>query len=246
MPHHRKPPNICISLIILVSICFFSIILSFLARKILKETTYFRQQQTLKEVKEENELLKTEILKLKNLALDKDGILTENQELRQMLALKKKYSPTFVAARIINRGPWQWQREFLIDRGSDSAIKPQDLIVDFNLNLVGKVEKVRKDSSWVRLASDPNFKAVVECNKIKAVLEGALFKGAKLLYVPYDLPLAKNDQVYISYFQRNLPSIKVGRISFAGKSYNSLTQNILVELSADFDSLTEVFVIRKD
>lgn len=245
MPHQSKSPKIYILITAVVSFCIIGFISSFLFKKILSELIYFRNRRHLEYLKHENLTLTKQIVKLNNKIRQQEGLLQENQHLRDMLQLKEKRPKKLVATTVISRSPWEWGREILIDKGKDTGIKKGDLVIDSETNLVGKVDRLSKAEAWVRLSSDPNSKIIVNCGDINTILVGALFDGGKLLYVPYDAEIKMKDKVILSDISKKLFTIDVGEVSFISKNAAALTQNIFVKPYANLNNLREVFVIKE-
>ena len=245
MPRQLNSPKIYVVLTSLSAVIVVSIGLSFLFKKMLREVSFFKNRRSIARLKQENVELKTAILHLLDELSYRQDIVQENTRLKKMLALKEQNPKLFLAATIIRKNPWTASKEILIDKGKLDGVEAGDLVVDFNANLVGKIEKVELTQAWLRLISDPNFKIISRCNGLNAILVGALFEGAKLLYVPYDFAIASGDKVLIPPASEKGMAIKAGEVSFVKKIRSSLTQSVFVKPTADLGSLSEVFVVKK-
>ncbi|MFC1515044.1 rod shape-determining protein MreC [Candidatus Omnitrophota bacterium] len=241
---HLNYPKIYVIATSLAVAVLLSIGLSFIFKKILAETAYFTSRRTIASLQSENRNLKQDVLKLLNELSYRQNMVQENKELKKMLNLKEQAPQAFIPATIIRKNPWTAAMEILIDKGKIDGVTKGSLVIDFESNLVGKIEKADIRQSWLRLVSDPNFKVISRCNGLNAILVGALFEGAKLLYVPYDFAIQDDDPVLIPAASGKGITIKVGQVSFVKKIRSSLTQSVFIKPSADLNGLSEVFVVK--
>lgn len=245
MPRRHKSPKVIIRLIPLFIACVLAFLLSLIFKKNLKELTYFRNIKTISQLKKENTHLKEELLKLKNSFLSKQELIAQNERLQKMLSLKKQKPLQLIATIVINKNPSSWKKEVLIDAGINHGIQVGDTVIDFRAHLIGKVTRVSRNQSWVRLISDPNFKIIVNCQGLNTLLVGALFEGAKLLYVPYDFSLNKDDEVTIVNASNSNLTLAVGKVSSVDKNPSHLTQQVFVRPYTNLGQLKEVFVVKQ-
>ena len=243
MPHHLNSPKIYIKIISITAIIAGGAILAGITRNILFTFSELGSEKSVTELKKENQLLKKQLLRLKLSVLTKEELLEENLRLKQMLRISQQSPYRLTIAMVINTEAWQWNRQILINKGANLEIKKGQLVLDSEKNLVGKIHEVQKTTAWVKLISDPDFKAIVKCNGLKTVLVGSLFEGAKLLYVPYDFEIGLGNEVSVPTPTKGIYDITAGHVTFINKSPNSLTQDIFVKPSAESNALKEVFVI---
>ena len=244
MPRHLKPPKIYFFILSIAVAILLSFVLSFILKNFLKNLSYFKTLRNLQNLSRENLQLKAKNLELSKVIYSQKDLILENQQLKKMLNLKEKYSTILIPATIISKNPWSWNKEISINKGSEDGIYLGNLAIDFQANLVGKVEKLNEKSSWIRLISDPNFKITVNCGELNTLLVGALFEGAKLLYVPYDFSLDIKDKIRLPNSLKFGFDIQVGEVSFIKKSRSSLTQDIFVRPYVDVNNLHEVFILK--
>lgn len=245
MPPHHKFQKLYFIPVVITALFIITAGVSGLMRVFSLQYGYFRNRKTLALLKEKNLRLKTEIIALKSRLSSYKNLSQENSALKKMLGLKQEYSAKITAASVLIKSPWQTEQQICINRGKDSGIKAGNLVISPEGNLIGKIIKVNPSDSWVRLASDPNFKIAVTCRRINTILTGALFEGAKLLYIPYDAKIDKGNDVFVLKEESAYMPIPVGKISYINKIKGELTQNVFVKLSAKISSLNEVFVIVK-
>lgn len=246
MPLHHKLPKPLLIIIAITIAAGGGSILYLISNQVLYQFNYYQNLQTRKDLRKQNIELKKKILKMKITQSQKSSLLEKNKRLKRMLALKEDYPLKLIAANIIQTTPWKWNRKVLINKGEKSGISVNSLVIDSKNNLIGKIEKTNKSYALVKLITDPDFKVVVSCNKIKTILKGSLFKGAKLLYIPYDAQIKKNDLVSISNLDGKRVNIKIGKINMVSTSANQLTKIIFVKPFSKPAELTKVFVIEKE
>ncbi len=245
MPPYHKFQKLYFIPVVITALFIITSGLSGLLRIFFLQYGYFRNRKTLTSLKKENLNLKAEIITLKSRLANYENLSQENSALKKMLRLKQKYSAKITAASVLIKSPWQTEQQIRINRGRDSGIKTGNLVISPEGNLVGKIIKVNPSDSWVRLSSDPNFKIAVTCGKINTILAGALFEGAKLLYIPYDAEIDRGNEVFVLKKESAYMPISVGKISYINKIKGELTQNVFVKLSAKISSINEVFVLIK-
>lgn len=209
----------------------------------LKESSYFLSSSRTS-LEEKYEKLRKENLRLKLRISHLNSILEENKRLKRLLELKEKHT-RLLAAKVIGTSPVQWQKEVIIDKGRKKGVKKGDIVIDYQGNLVGKVERLKDNTSWVLLSSDPNFKISAYCRDLRVILKGSLFKEARLLYVPFDYQIKPGDKIYTSVdFFDGLP-IAIGEVSSVEKKEGSLTQTVFVRLYCTRKLLKEVLVLTR-
>ena len=246
MLHLPKSPKYALGIsLTLIVIFLLALPLTFILKNIVKDLAYFRNMRRKEELFKENLKLKEEIFRLRKVLSSQKDLIEENKRLREMLRLKEKHRDILLPALVVARSPFAWQRVFSLDKGRNSGVEERDLVIDFEANLIGRIEKVEEDISWMRALSDPNFKIVVNCKGLNALLRGSLYEGARLQYIPYDFDIKVGDIITIpKSFGVNL-TIKVGKVSLVKKDPSSLTQDVFVRPYSDLTTLREVFILKQ-
>lgn len=128
-----------------------------------KDFTYHK----LKNLEEENQKLKAEILKYKNQ-------ISEIEKTYPILDFIKKYQiQNYEIAKVIGISPDNWSDFFFIDKGRKDGIKIGDLVLKDGF-LIGVVKNVGDFSSEVLTVSDKNFKITVRTRKTQEI---SFFQG---------------------------------------------------------------------
>ena len=246
MPHHRKPRKIIFLVIIAAGGILSCLPLSYVIKKTFSNLAFFKSINSLTQLRQENIHLKEQILSQKRIIASNEHLLEESQRLKEMLSLATKYPSRLTPAAVINKNPWTWSKEILIDKGSGQGIKSGNLVINFQAHLIGKIIRVQENESWVRLLTDPNFRISVTCNGFNTLLAGALFEGTRLLYVPFDAVINENDTALLPDSYTAGFDIVIGTVSMVKKSRKALTQTIFVRPSVDLNILREVFVVAEN
>ena len=201
---------------------------------------------------EENAILKKQLQPAVNLEAENTSLKTENAELRNLLDMQKRYQGRLMlSADIINRDPLSWGDELIINKGKSNQVTKSFLAVS-EKGLVGTVEKVEKDASWVRLLTskkDVNPVAVkiqIAKGEVFGILSGYDQKNQAFIIDQLNTSdeIDKNAPVLTSglgtYLVANIP---VGTVLSVGDDSQNLTRQVLVKPKADFSKLSAVTLV---
>lgn len=204
----------------------------------------------MKKMSEENERLTNENIELKEKVrqLEIDGI--ENDQLREMLNLTKKYETSnAIVAEVISMNSSMWFDVFTINKGEKDGIK-NDMTVLTPEGLVGKVTQTFSTTAQVTSILDVNNAvsarltktgdAIITKGDMNLVDKGLL----KLKYVTSDVNLAEGDVVETSGMGGIYPKgIFIGTISKVEQDTKTMKTYAVLEPGVDFNKLSEVLVI---
>lgn len=197
----------------------------------------------------ENERLYNENVELKEKVRQLEIAEIENEELRDMLNLTKKYSlVNAVTANVISVDS-TWFEVITVNKGSKDGIK-ENMTVLTPSGLVGKVTKVFDFSCQVTTILDVSN--AVSCSLTKtgdlvtAIGDMGLVKEGilKLKYVPSNIELLEGDVIETSGIGGIYPKgIYVGTIKKVEEDKGSKKQYALIEPGVDFSKIREVLII---
>lgn len=197
----------------------------------------------------ENERLYNENVELKERVRQLEIAEIENEELRDMLNLTKKYSlANAVTADVISVDS-TWFEVITVNKGSKDGIK-ENMTVLTPSGLVGKVTKVFDFSCQVTTILDVSN--AVSCSLTKtgdlvtAIGDMGLVKEGilKLKYVPSNIELLEGDVIETSGIGGIYPKgIYVGTIKKVEEDKGSKKQYALIEPGVDFSKIREVLII---
>ena len=177
----------------------------------------------------------------------------EIQELKETLELNKtltEYSP--VNATILSRNKSYWFNTITIDKGTKDGIK-ENMAVVTKKGLIGKISKVSKNSSEVKLitSDDINFKVsiAIKTNEIDnyAILNGYDNKTRLIKATGIDKTTEINigDSVLTSGLGEFFPAgIYIGTVEKIEKDKYNLSKTIYIKLSQNFNDIHYVTILK--
>jgi len=158
----------------------------------------------MKDYKIKNEEITKKNEELTNRVRELEACKVENDELREMLNLTKKYEEREnVVAEIIAKEPGMWFDIFTVNKGAKDGINVNSVVLTHN-GLVGKVTEVYDNSSKVVSILDPSNQVGAKITKtgelVTAVGDINLTeKGLiKINYITSDVPLGIGDVIETS------------------------------------------------
>ena len=210
---------------------------------------------SLKNVKKENQILKSNVEKM-------EAIETENIELKQEIErLKGELNIEHVLtdydylnATVISRNSFYWYNMLTIDKGSHNGIK-EGMVVINSTGLIGKITNVSTFSSDVKLitTNDTNNKISVTVTngdtKLTGIINGYDYKKGLLTVegISNTATVNNGDYVYTSGLGGVFPSgILIGRVEGITTDDYDLSKIINVKPSAKFDDINFVTVLKRN
>ena len=200
--------------------------------------------QSKKQITELNKQI--DLLKAKQV-LDEDMVSQLNQ-LRNVLDLAGSGGYQVVAARVINRGSTETFKETMtIDVGSRSGIT-KNMTVISESGLVGVVKSVTSNSSIVLLMSDPTFKVGVRIAGTQSIGVVSGQGGSTYLLQLLDATgeIKEGDALVARGSAGDrpfVPGVPVGIVISVNSDASSITQNADVESSANLEKISVVAVV---
>lgn len=210
----------------------------------------FDNLRSMKELSEENKLLKDQISVLSY----ENKLLLQNKyeldELRQLYELDQKYLDyPKVAARIIDKDTNNWYNIFTIDKGTRDG-----LAVDMNVlagnGLVGIITEAYYNHSKVRAIIDD-----------KSAIWGMFPQTSDTCVVQGDLKLIEEGKIHVEFISKDaeidegyevvtahtspkfLQGILIGYVSDIRLDSNNMTKTAYLTPVVDFERLSEVLII---
>ncbi|MFH1437415.1 MAG: rod shape-determining protein MreC [Pseudomonadota bacterium] len=203
----------------------------------------------LVDVREENEFLKMENLRLRKVNEKTNQIHMENLRLRKMLDFKDSAKHKLLAAQVIgkNTSPYFRVMRIVIDRGG-MTVAPGMAVVT-NEGLVGQIDEAWDEYSDVLLTVDPksSIDVYIERNKSRGLLKGTGDSSryeCKIEYLLKTDEVQVGDAVVTSGMGKLFPEgIEVGKVSKIRKRDFGLFQEAWVQPSVDLSRVKDVFVM---
>lgn len=195
-------------------------------------------QQTLSDLKSENERLTAEVAEL-----------TESKEaaqrLEDLVGLRSTYNLQSTAARIIGASSDAWTATVTIDKGSAQGLAVGMAVCNSG-GVIGQIIEVSATSSTVRLITDEQsgVSAMIQSSRAQGMLQGQADGSLRLAYVTADAEVKTGDIVITSglggVFPKGLP---LGVVTSAERLPNATYYTITVRASMTAENNEEVLVI---
>jgi rod shape-determining protein MreC len=191
------------------------------------------------ELRQENQKLMTENLRLRNLLAERDRL----RNLLHVRAVGKGVKMT--AASVIGRNFDFWFDAVLIDRGSSDGVRNKSLVIS-DSGVVGRVMEVKPHQSWVQLAVNSDFAVgvVSAVSRSQGVVVGRDVSSMEMEYVPSTTQLKVGEDLFTSGVSPDSPAgYLVGEVSKIVSERGKFTLQVSVRPAANFAALSEVLVL---
>jgi len=202
----------------------------------------------LVDLRQENRLLQKslESLEIENQLLRERA--AENQNLRDLLAFKEKFSYKMIPAEIIGRDPSSWFKTVLIDKGRDDGIDCGAGVIAPE-GIVGRIIDVGASASKVLLITDINSSvdAVVKRNRTRGIVEGQGKNCCLLSFVLKTEDVLPDDILVSSGLNSMFPKgVPIGRVSHVANETEGFFLSIELKPLVDFSKLDSVLVVLRE
>lgn len=195
--------------------------------------------------------MKNENTNLQKQINDNAGMQDENDELRQMLDLKKtQVDLTLIAASVSAKDPSGWYSTFTIDKGISDGIKEDQPVVNSNRELIGRIGRTGDNWAEVVTLLDPqaSIGAMVKRSGAIGILEGntelRYSNKSRFGYLSRDTDITTGDYLETSGQGGIYPKgLIIGKIEEVKDDSSTMSRYAEVSICADVSSVKEVFVI---
>ncbi|MEI8361305.1 MAG: rod shape-determining protein MreC [bacterium] len=172
----------------------------------------------------------------------------ENKTLREHLNFLVTKQKKYVMANVIYGGdPNLVNQQLVIDQGTKNGIIPGLAIVDSNGNVVGKILSANSLTANICLINNSSCQfasTIMNKGKTIGVTKGELGLTIKMDFIPQTEQIKKDDIVFTSGLENNIPrGLVIGRLSEIKKENNALWQTASIESFSNFNELSVVAVI---
>jgi rod shape-determining protein MreC len=196
-------------------------------------------------VKEENQLLRAEISRIKILQNALAEMELEQKRLFALLEIKNQSSPKMMFSKIIGYDSTNWNRMVTIDKGAIHGVERKMPVLS-NGGLIGKIESVSRSSSKVLLITDIRsaVDAIIQDSRAQGVVVGTNRELCEIKYVSLEEKVAEGSRLVSSGFGGIYPKgLLIGEVVKVEKKEFGLFQEVFIKPSADLKHLEEVLVI---
>jgi rod shape-determining protein MreC len=206
---------------------------------------YISQTARIKNIFAENRKLKEDIAaKSATIALLKEAAL-ETGRLESLLQLENDVTYDLAVARVIAREPAFISRSIVITVGKDNNVVPFQPVINSS-GVVGKVIQSTRHMALVQLLVDPSSRTGVLIQRTREVGILETENGDDFfIRCRTHADITMGDTVVTSGLGGVYPKgMAVGVVSKIRESQDPLFKKVFINLSADFNHLEEVFVMR--
>ncbi len=210
---------------------------------------------SLKEVKKENQILKSNVEKMEATEAENIELKQEIERLKGELNIDHVLTDyDYLNATVISRNSFYWYNMLTIDKGSHNGIK-EGMVVINSTGLIGKITNVSTFSSDVKLitTNDTNNKISVTVTngdtKLTGIINGYDYKKGLLTVegISNTATVNNGDYVYTSGLGGVFPSgILIGKVEGITTDDYDLSKIINVKPSAKFDDINFVTVLKRN
>ncbi len=200
----------------------------------------------LRKIERENRDLKREIDYLKIKVKKINELEAENERLKKLLEFRESSELKLVPAKVIGFSPREDEYVLIIDKGSGDGLRENAAVITPE-GLVGKLSEVKTNFSLVQLILDPDVQVSVRLVRSREVgilkaIEGEL----RIRLLSKEADVRKGDEVITSGLGSVFPEgLYVGEVGEVREDPNSVEKKIWVDSAVPFDTLEEVFVVKK-
>lgn len=202
----------------------------------------------LRQVRQENEVLKGQVAKLEQQVTDYHEAYIENLRLRRLLDFKATIQAETLAAQVVVHDLTGWFQTLMVDKGFRDDIAP-DMAVVNDEGVVGRVLDVSDRFARILLITDPgsSVDAIIQRNRVRGILSGKDANSCILKYVRGNVDVQAGDLIVTSGKDGVYPKgLRLGVIQGIFKDPVDLFQKIEVKPLVRLNALEEVLIIKRD
>ncbi|MEA4848588.1 MAG: rod shape-determining protein MreC [Clostridiaceae bacterium] len=206
----------------------------------------FKNLYDLRNLKTENEALKTEVEELKEQNRQLIQMALENSRLRGLLEFKDANTQfDYIGASVTGRDPGNWYDVYTINKGSKDGIEVNDAVIVSYGYLVGKVIEVGSNYSKLMAIIDERSSVSIIVNRTRdmGIVSGNSDSDV-IAIMELEADIVKGDDIITSAYSTLPKGLYIGKVKSVEKQEKKLQKVVVIEPSVDFKRLEEVFVIK--
>ena len=197
-------------------------------------------------MREDNARLRRENFENAALLMQLKALQAENQQLRELLAARKRLDIELAAAEVLYAARDPFSRKLVIDRGSQQDVRPGQAVVD-DRGLVGQVTRAYPWLAEVTLVTDKGQFVPVQNvrNGLRAVLSGTGSDGSlELRFIPLNADFRNGDELVTSGIDGVYPpGLPVARVAEVERSVEQIFARITCTPLAGVANHTHLLVV---
>jgi rod shape-determining protein MreC len=206
----------------------------------------FKNLYDLRNLKTENEALKTEVEELKEQNRQLIQMALENSRLRGLLEFKDANTQfDYIGASVTGRDPGNWYDVYTINKGSKDGVEVNDAVIVSYGYLVGKVIEVGSNYSKLMAIIDERSSVSIIVNRTRdmGIVSGNSDSDV-IAIMELEADIVKGDDIITSAYSTLPKGLYIGKVKSVEKQEKKLQKVVVIEPSVDFKRLEEVFVIK--
>ncbi|MBN2789507.1 MAG: rod shape-determining protein MreC [Candidatus Delongbacteria bacterium] len=191
--------------------------------------------------------LKEKLVKLNQDKQNYEESFAENIRLRNLLSIELPDSLSFVYAKVTGEPASSLQNTILINAGSEKNVSDGEMVISEN-GFIGIITNAGKHISKVTLISDPNNKipVITEIGKIPGIMKSIDHRTAEISEITKSQTVEIGEKIFTSDFSKLYhPGLLIGKVSSVSDSSATINKRVIIEYSADFLDVKDVFIIHK-
>lgn len=192
----------------------------------------------------DNKRLQTEVLDLKQQLSTLKEVANENQLLRSQLQFNERLNLNLEPARVVASDGNTVRKFITIDRGKSSGLHQGMAVVSSGV-LIGTIDEVNDFSSTVFLSSDPEFKirGLGQDGRAQGIVSGQLGAGYVMDKIAQNESIAAGEQVITAGSGEVPKGILIGDVESVQKVDNAVFQTAQLKPLVSNSNLELVFVV---
>lgn len=206
----------------------------------------FNSITKISSIRDENEELKADLLRLKSERAKYLELEKENEILREQLKLSKKdENLDLIMADIIGFSPENFKKNIIINKGSKDGVERNDPVI-IGRFLLGRVIKVYGSSAQVQLivSVDSVVNGLIQDNRSKGVVRGEVGFGLKMESIHQKGEISTGQTVVTSGLGGGFPKgLIIGYVEETLSSEGDIFTSVSLTNPINYNDLETVFVV---
>lgn len=202
---------------------------------------------TIKDLNQENEILKKENKKLIAEIAELRETAWENKLLRKQLDLSPREDLKLTSSFITGKSSPELGQYITIDKGRNSGIEKNQAVIASSGILVGKIIEVSSKTSKIILITDVNssVSAIIQETRTSGIVKGEHGIGLIMEMIPRGEKIKSEETVITSGLEGFFPKgLLIGKTKEVISSPSSIFQKAIIEPEINIQELEMVFIVK--
>ncbi|MBU2542913.1 rod shape-determining protein MreC [Patescibacteria group bacterium] len=203
--------------------------------------------ESIDDLKTAYQKTKKEIIKMQVEQIQISLLEQENKELKKQLNFLKEKGYYYIGANVIGKNIDPLGNTIILNRGSSDGVKLNNAVIIDEGIIVGKIAKVEKNLSVVRLINDNQSKiiaAITNQDKSSGLVEGGYGISVYMNFIPQNETIVIGDMIITSGLEENIPKgLLIGRVEAVEKEAFQPFQKAIISPLVNLEKITIVSII---